>query len=343
MRREKPVQVMVEKRCMGAPPDTSPSPTPRCTCSAADFKPELAEILYRSLGQWLGLGSGQLESELRALEKRYRDPSTRSSSTCCPTSGSRQPGEKPLAGDRPAPPRAGAEARIVSWTRGWRSRPTFVHVNRKIQNPRIVELQLFEQSRTYAYRDELTSLPNHRFFVESLDREMLRARRSNQPMSLVMATSTTSGATNERHGHRAGDVGPDRGGAPAHGVAARRESFARTAAEEIRAGSLRPTPKIGAQLVAERTRAAIEARGHPPRRARSRMHHRQHGDRHPRVTPMTPAGWSGAPTARSTWPKSGGKNQVAIHGGNRRFLQPRGRAPAGAVPAPVPLRPRSPR
>jgi GGDEF domain-containing protein len=40
----------------------------------------------------------------------------------------------------------------------------FVQVNRQLQNPKLIELKVFEETRASAYRDELTGLHNFRFF-----------------------------------------------------------------------------------------------------------------------------------------------------------------------------------
>ena len=40
----------------------------------------------------------------------------------------------------------------------------FVQVNRKLQNPKLIELKVFEETQASAYRDQLTGLHNFRFF-----------------------------------------------------------------------------------------------------------------------------------------------------------------------------------
>ncbi len=215
----------------------------------------------------------------------------------------------------------------------------FVHVNRKIQNPKIVELQLFEQTRTYAYRDDMTGLPNHRYFVESLDREMLRARRSNQPMSLVMVDVDDFKHYNDRHGHEAGNLVLAEIARLLTASLRDEDNVARYGGEEF-ALILPATPKAGAQLVAERTRSAIEERDIPHEGLRSQ-------------------GCVTVSMGIATFPgdadragelvrcadralylaKSGGKNQVANPRREPPLLQPRGCAPAGAISASVAIRP----
>jgi diguanylate cyclase (GGDEF)-like protein/PAS domain S-box-containing protein len=61
--------------------------------------------------------------------------------------------------------------------------------------------QLAALSRT----DELTGLPNRRAWEELLDREMRVARRTGQPLSVVMLDLDFFKAYNDRHGHQGGD------------------------------------------------------------------------------------------------------------------------------------------
>jgi diguanylate cyclase (GGDEF)-like protein len=61
--------------------------------------------------------------------------------------------------------------------------------------------QLAELSRT----DELTGLPNRRAWEEMLDREMRVARRTGQPLSVVMLDLDFFKAYNDHHGHQGGD------------------------------------------------------------------------------------------------------------------------------------------
>jgi diguanylate cyclase (GGDEF)-like protein/PAS domain S-box-containing protein len=61
--------------------------------------------------------------------------------------------------------------------------------------------RLAELSRT----DELTGLPNRRAWEELLDREMRVARRTGQPLSVVMLDLDDFKAYNDQHGHQGGD------------------------------------------------------------------------------------------------------------------------------------------
>ena len=138
----------------------------------------------------------------------------------------------------------------------------FVHVNRKLESPTIIELDLFEQTQTFAYHDELTGLYNYRFLREYLDREISRGERYGTPVSLIMLDVDDFKTYNDRFGHEAGNE-----------VLA---TIARLLTESVReldvavryGGEeftivLPTTTKTGGQLVAERTRKMIDDHGFP--------------------------------------------------------------------------------
>lgn len=56
-----------------------------------------------------------------------------------------------------------------------------------------------------ARTDSLTGLPNRRAMEEQVSRAAARARRSGEPMSVLMIDLDLFKQTNDRHGHRAGD------------------------------------------------------------------------------------------------------------------------------------------
>ena len=56
-----------------------------------------------------------------------------------------------------------------------------------------------------AYRDTLTDLYNRRYFDEHFQREWERARRSRQPLSLILVDLDHFKTYNDRYGHAAGD------------------------------------------------------------------------------------------------------------------------------------------
>ena len=71
------------------------------------------------------------------------------------------------------------------------------------------ELEVLNASlREMANRDGLTGLFNHRYFRETLDREVARARRYSRPFALVLMDIDHFKAFNDTHGHLAGDDAP---------------------------------------------------------------------------------------------------------------------------------------
>jgi len=76
---------------------------------------------------------------------------------------------------------------------------------------RIVELQdqliaAREALRVKASHDPLTGLWNHEEIIACLERELARAKRSEQPVAVVMADIDHFKMVNDRYGHMAGDV-----------------------------------------------------------------------------------------------------------------------------------------
>lgn len=67
-------------------------------------------------------------------------------------------------------------------------------------------LRLVERLRQQSIRDPLTGLYNRRYFDETLEREMARARRSNKPLTLVMLDLDHFKRFNDTFGHEAGDL-----------------------------------------------------------------------------------------------------------------------------------------
>jgi diguanylate cyclase (GGDEF)-like protein/PAS domain S-box-containing protein len=76
----------------------------------------------------------------------------------------------------------------------------------EILQAQLVEIQsLHAQLREQAIRDSLTGLFNRRYMEETLERELASARRSKNPMSIVMLDIDHFKDLNDDQGHRAGD------------------------------------------------------------------------------------------------------------------------------------------
>jgi diguanylate cyclase (GGDEF)-like protein/PAS domain S-box-containing protein len=69
----------------------------------------------------------------------------------------------------------------------------------------IANLKLRETLRTQSIRDQLTGLLNRRYMEESLDRELVRASRSQSPLGLVLLDIDCLKHVNDTYGHEAGD------------------------------------------------------------------------------------------------------------------------------------------
>jgi diguanylate cyclase (GGDEF)-like protein/PAS domain S-box-containing protein len=70
----------------------------------------------------------------------------------------------------------------------------------------IASLKLREALKDQSIRDPLTGLYNRRFMQESLDRELLRARRTNRPFTVMFVDIDHFKRFNDSFGHDAGDL-----------------------------------------------------------------------------------------------------------------------------------------
>jgi diguanylate cyclase (GGDEF)-like protein len=138
----------------------------------------------------------------------------------------------------------------------------FLHINRKLRSPKIIELRLFERTWASAYRDELTGLYNYRFFRECLHQETARAARSGAPLSLVLIDVDDFKPYNDRHGHEAGNAVLSALARLLAGSLRRGDVAARYGGEEF-VLVLPHTPKAAAEGVAERGRRQVEEHPFP--------------------------------------------------------------------------------
>jgi len=81
----------------------------------------------------------------------------------------------------------------------------FVNINRKLSNPKVIELRLFQETQASAFRDELTGLYNYRYFREHLPREISLSDRHNTSLSLAMIDIDDFKLFNDRYGHSSGN------------------------------------------------------------------------------------------------------------------------------------------
>ncbi len=119
--------------------------------------------------------------------------------------------------------------------------------------------RLVDRLSDAARTDPLTGLQNRRGFEEELQREVLRARRSDGALAVVTGDLDEFKRLNDRYGHLAGDTALEAVGATLSAGKRQIDTVARTGGEEF-AVLLPDTDRRGAYLVAERLRADIAHR-----------------------------------------------------------------------------------
>lgn len=81
----------------------------------------------------------------------------------------------------------------------------FFNVNKTLKNPIIIEIDVFEEARRFSNTDGLTGLFNRRYFQTALERELSRAKRFNNDLSLIFIDIDDFKQYNDTYGHLAGD------------------------------------------------------------------------------------------------------------------------------------------
>lgn len=122
----------------------------------------------------------------------------------------------------------------------------------------IENASLHEAIERQATTDELTGLANVRAFLSILAREMERSRRFGTPLALVMVDIDDFKRVNDTYGHQQGDQVLARVAGVLRDLSRDLDAPARYGGEEM-AVILPQTDADGAELLAERMRAAIEA------------------------------------------------------------------------------------
>ncbi len=122
----------------------------------------------------------------------------------------------------------------------------------------IENVDLHEIVQMQAVTDELTGLFNLRHFHETLDGEIERSRRFGTDVGLAMLDIDDFKQVNDTYGHQQGDVVLLEVGRVLRGLSRDIDEPARYGGEEM-AVVLPQTDLNGAELLAERMRAAIEA------------------------------------------------------------------------------------
>lgn len=132
-----------------------------------------------------------------------------------------------------------------------------VSVERKITNPKIIEIPAFERIEHSAIFDHLTGVYNRSYFGSRLSHEIRRARRYGQQLSLLMVDLDDFKAINDTRGHVVGDAVLREVGRLIVENIRDIDIAARYGGEEF-AVILPETPRNGAFIVAERIRAQME-------------------------------------------------------------------------------------
>ncbi|MBM9589878.1 diguanylate cyclase [Leptospira sp. 201903075] len=81
----------------------------------------------------------------------------------------------------------------------------FTNINKKIKNPKIIEMRLFADTEKLILVDELTRLYNRRHFETALNREFKQSTRYNQNLSLLIIDIDDFKKINDTYGHTTGD------------------------------------------------------------------------------------------------------------------------------------------
>lgn len=115
-----------------------------------------------------------------------------------------------------------------------------------------LELELHRDART----DALTGLANRRAMQERGRVELKRAKRSREPVSLILCDLDHFKNINDKYGHEAGDTALTDAAAVLRGALRESDALGRWGGEEFMA-ILPATDAAGARAVAERMRAAI--------------------------------------------------------------------------------------
>jgi len=117
---------------------------------------------------------------------------------------------------------------------------------------------LVEETQRQASMDLLTGLMNRRAFLPAIRGEVARGQRYKQPLSVLLLDIDHFKHINDRHGHAAGDQVLASVGRMLQRTLRNTDFAARWGGEEF-VVSLTCTDVEGGRVVAERTRAAVEA------------------------------------------------------------------------------------
>ncbi len=138
----------------------------------------------------------------------------------------------------------------------------FTNLHRQIENPKIIELEAYEESLSSTATDGLTGLYNHRFFQDRLEEELERARRYGTVLSVVLYDLDDFKVYNDTNGHIAGDVLLLEAAKLIRKAIRRADIPARYGGDEL-AIIMPQTDAAGAIVIAERIRERLSAHRFP--------------------------------------------------------------------------------
>jgi len=138
----------------------------------------------------------------------------------------------------------------------------FSNVMGELARARIMDSSGYIQTARLAITDGLTGLYNHRYLMERLRRDLVRARESGERLSVLMIDIDHFKAYNDINGHMAGDVALKEVAAAIRSSAKREDVCARYGGEEF-AVIAYSTDKALAARMAERLRVEVEDRDFP--------------------------------------------------------------------------------
>ena len=133
----------------------------------------------------------------------------------------------------------------------------FLEIDRKLNNPTIVEMKILREVKESAILDGLTHVYNYRYFRDRIEHEVRREERSALSVSLLMIDIDHFKVFNDCNGHLQGNVALQELAELMKSVVRETDVVTRYGGEEF-AVILCGTKKGGALLVAEKIRKLVE-------------------------------------------------------------------------------------
>jgi diguanylate cyclase (GGDEF)-like protein len=133
----------------------------------------------------------------------------------------------------------------------------FCSIHKSLENPKVVEINVFEKAVKASRYDSLTGLFNRQTFDETLTREINRARRHNLNLSILFFDLDDFKRINDSLGHQAGDMVLQHAAGIILSEKRSEDIAARYGGEEI-VVILPETDKVNALVLGERIRRKVE-------------------------------------------------------------------------------------